>query len=385
MSAAQPSNGRRTRRKRGRYFRVFDEITKRPIRGLWKRNESFYAQMTFTNPDGEKETKRTRLEASTVPQARKELEKLRTKRDEGFSPPKQRTIRFDLVVDEYFKLHQIEGLKRSKTLQEEKYRLDHWKEKLGSIAVSKIDNGRVENFVRRRQEDGAGARTINLDVAALRAVLKFAVSQGHITRLPFTRTFKLEYKPKEIIVPTLEEIEKVCRAAVELSSQRGQLVSDFIKLMAFAGSRRSETLRLRWEDVDWSNRVLTIGADGLAKSGKSRRVQFNEKLDRHLRDMEARRRPDLPCLFPNPPGAPEQQAPNLGNFMRMARKKAGVLKFHFHSCRHYFASACVKAGIDFKTISEWLGHSDGGILVAKTYGHVDDKHKQAAAAKIKFE
>jgi hypothetical protein len=38
------------------------------------------------------------------------------------------------------------------------------------------------------------------------------------------------------------------------------------------------------------------------------------------------------------------------------------------------------AGIDFMTISEWLGHSDGGILVGKTYGHLNDEHKKRMAA-----
>ncbi len=40
------------------------------------------------------------------------------------------------------------------------------------------------------------------------------------------------------------------------------------------------------------------------------------------------------------------------------------------------------AGIDFMTIASWLGHSDGGILVGKVYGHLADSHKKAAAKKL---
>ena len=42
--------------------------------------------------------------------------------------------------------------------------------------------------------------------------------------------------------------------------------------------------------------------------------------------------------------------------------------------RHYFVSNAIEAGVDFKTIAAWVGHKDGGLLVAKTYGHLRDTH-----------
>jgi site-specific recombinase XerD len=54
----------------------------------------------------------------------------------------------------------------------------------------------------------------------------------------------------------------------------------------------------------------------------------------------------------------------------MTRKAAGLSWLGFHDLRHYFCSMCVMAGIDFMTIASWLGHKDGGILVAKVYGHL---------------
>ena len=51
----------------------------------------------------------------------------------------------------------------------------------------------------------------------------------------------------------------------------------------------------------------------------------------------------------------------------------------FHDFRHFFASRCVMAGVDFMTIAESLGHKDGGILVGKTYGHLADEHKRRMA------
>jgi len=32
--------------------------------------------------------------------------------------------------------------------------------------------------------------------------------------------------------------------------------------------------------------------------------------------------------------------------------------------------------VDFKAIAGWLGHKDGGVLAAKTYGHLRNEHLQ---------
>jgi len=33
--------------------------------------------------------------------------------------------------------------------------------------------------------------------------------------------------------------------------------------------------------------------------------------------------------------------------------------------RHFFCSNAIEIGVDFKTIAYWLGHTDGGVLVAR--------------------
>ena len=39
-------------------------------------------------------------------------------------------------------------------------------------------------------------------------------------------------------------------------------------------------------------------------------------------------------------------------------KECGLDKTNFHALRHTFATRCVEAGVDVKTLSEILGHSD---------------------------
>ena len=39
--------------------------------------------------------------------------------------------------------------------------------------------------------------------------------------------------------------------------------------------------------------------------------------------------------------------------------------------------------MDFKAIAGWLGHRDGGVLAAKTYGHLRNEHSAAMAQRMK--
>ena len=57
-----------------------------------------------------------------------------------------------------------------------------------------------------------------------------------------------------------------------------------------------------------------------------------------------------------------------------------------HMMRHVFASTLISSGIDVRTVAEFLGHSDGGALVLKTYSHLmpdaEDKTRKALDAAL---
>ena len=62
-----------------------------------------------------------------------------------------------------------------------------------------------------------------------------------------------------------------------------------------------------------------------------------------------------------------------------ASRIAGLPRFTHHCLRHFFVSNAIEKGIDFKTIANCIGHKDGGLLVAKTYGHLRDSHSHEMA------
>ena len=68
-----------------------------------------------------------------------------------------------------------------------------------------------------------------------------------------------------------------------------------------------------------------------------------------------------------------------------ACERLGFQRFGHHTMRHFFCSNAIEAGCDFKVIAGWLGHKDGGVLVAMTYGHLRSEHSAAMAKRIVFD
>jgi integrase len=68
-----------------------------------------------------------------------------------------------------------------------------------------------------------------------------------------------------------------------------------------------------------------------------------------------------------------------------ACKLAKVARITHHDLRHLFATRCIESGVDIPTVSRWLGHSDGGALAMKVYGHLRREHSASMAQKVTFQ
>ncbi len=368
------------------YQKVFDE-RKRRLRGLWKRNGCFYAQMTVIDGHtGRKTTKRVRLAlCRTVADARTAMQDLLKRRRDHTLPVLKRSPKLADYWDDYFKFYDtVKDAKRPATLRAERCAQRRWLAHLGEIRVNEITRLHVNGFVVKRQGDGRAPRTVNLEVIALRNVLNRAIDDGWIKMLPTEnlRPLKVDQRKRRLV--TRAELEKLFAAARALPLS-GELLADVLCLMTTCGSRIAETLRLKWSDVDLNQRQITIGSDGLAKNRKHRVVDFNAPLEKHLREMSSRRQPDSVWLFPSPRrGEHDVPLVNFNKALRTACENARLPDFGFHDCRHYFISQCVMSGIDYMTIARWVGHQDGGVLIGKVYGHLSNEHAQRQAGRVRL-
>lgn len=376
---------------------------KQPVRGLWERNGRYYAQLTVENPiTGEKKVRRVPLvdkdgvAVPTAAQAIAELKRLQTKRADNDMPSVGRTPKFADYATRYLDfISSGQGTKKLGTVQKERSTLAQWTEHLGSLRLDQLKRVHVIRFVERRMKAGLSPRTVNLDVIAFRNVLKRAVDDGIIQRLPTEglRPLKTTVIKRPLFGPA--ELDRLCKAAFETRTNKsGEVVPvtknarefvDYIKLLAYSGARRNEALALRWPDVDFDLEQLTIGASVDTKNRTSRVVDFNPKLKAHLLDLRERRAPDSEWLFPSPQrGQKELGARSFQESLKLVRTQAKMTEFHFHDCRHHFISMAVMSGVDFMTIAAWVGHRDGGVLIGRVYGQLANEHRKAMAERMNF-
>lgn len=255
-------------------------------------------------------------------------------------------------------------------------------------------------FRDKRQSDGKKPRTLNLDIIALRNILMRALDDGWLKTLPLENLRPLKAVSKRRPRVTLPDIERICDATFKAlyfenrlarpgetgrPLKNAQQFADYMRVMALCGSRRDESLRVKWSDVDFDRRPLTIGADGLSKNHETRSVDFHPRLEAHLREMATRRAPDSQFLFPSPQrGDKDASAKTFKESLNLARAAAGLTQVGFHDCRHCFIRFDVMSGINFMTLAKWGGHKDGGVLIGKVYGHLADSHRKAQAARLTF-
>jgi integrase len=397
---------------------------KQPVRGLWVRNDRYYARLNVENPvTGAKRTKWVSLvdkeqnPVQTVAQAVAELHRLQTQRADDTLPTLGRTKKFADYVKTYLEdIAAGEGAKAPATVGKETSILARWVDHIGQLRLNQIKRVHVDSFIKARRKEvdkdknpKVSNRTINLDVIALRCVLKDAMNAGLIQRLPMEGMKTLDEAETKRPLFTSAMLDTLCESAfatkkdgenkeIPLTKNAQQFV-DYLRLMAYSGARRNEALGIAWDDVDTERGQLHLrrqvtsrvdkeknpaGIEPL-KNGEERTVDFNAKLRAHLEDMDTRKAPDSDWLFPSPQrGEKDLPAKSFRESLELVKTKAGMPHFGFHDLRHHFISMCVMSGIDFMTIAAWVGHKDGGILIGKVYGHLANEHRKSMAERLNF-
>src|SRR3569833_1070108 len=268
---------------------------KQKIRGLWVRNDRYYAQMTLKDPNtGQKKVTRIPLEVeehgvkravATVAEAVAAMGKLKVQRAENSLPVLGQMPKFSEYAKEYL-ASPITLNKGPETVKTETVHLNAWMKHLGETRLNDITKPMIVAFREKRLAE-VEPSTVNGSMPPLNNVLNRAIEAGLLQRLPHDNLKPLKViRPKKRLVP-MENMKAICDAAN--GTKNATQFRDLILILCYAGGRISESLRLRWQDVDWTQRHITIGYDGREKNYKARVMNFNEKLEKHLKDKHARR------------------------------------------------------------------------------------------------
>ncbi len=244
---------------------------------------------------------------------------------------------------------------------------------LGTLNLRQVDARACEAWAAKRGT-AVAASTYNNERDVIIAILAYAQREGLLIDNPGNVLARRRMPKHELVIPTREQYAKLL-ATLRASDARYEEAANLVELLATSGMRLAEATALRWRHVDFKAKRFTVtGGERGTKNHEARVVPLFPKMEAFLRGLWQERRPA--------PDAPVISIASAKNAIAHACSDAGLPDFTHHSLRHYFVSNAIEVGVDFKTIAAWVGHKDGGLLVAKTYGHLRDTHSNEMAKRM---
>ncbi|MDR7865783.1 MAG: tyrosine-type recombinase/integrase [Sporomusaceae bacterium] len=254
---------------------------------------------------------------------------------------------------------------------------------LGKMSLDKVRRADVQKFLNEK-----GEKVAPRYLGQIKIVLADAFNVAEMDKLILhnpCKKLKLPQVEKEEINPLNQEEIKILLN----TAGAGGLMYNIIYLTLHTGMRRGEVLGLKWADVDFKKKRITVRQQakvearrvllGCLKTKSSYRtipigVRLIEVLKWHKAQQDKLKKDlgdaynDLGLVFCEPDG--NISTPNVvGTRYSRIMDKAAIPKRTFHQLRHTFASVAISQGLNIKAISAVLGHEKTSTTL-DIYGHL---------------
>ena len=246
---------------------------------------------------------------------------------------------------------------------------------LGQYFSEAISEILVEQFSYRLiHERGLSPKTVRDILSVLHSILNYTTKQN-----PLAKSVDIVYPRqdrKEMRVLTCEEQKRFTEYLL-----RDMDPCKFGVLLALlTGLRIGEVCALKWEDISLENKVIFVRhtmqrlknlnpaseertriITGVPKSGRSvRMIPMNQDIEKLCNKWRA---DDLEAYVLTGKAGYFLEPRTLQYRMRQYTKDCDLKNVHFHTLRHSFATRCVEAGFEIRSLSEILGHSSTRITL----------------------
>lgn len=240
-------------------------------------------------------------------------------------------------------------------------------------------------FIYQRSKNGAMAKTVSKDIAALTAFFNFLT----VAQVRKTNPVEVVERPKrEKTLPRVLSKEEVDRLLKNINTDTPNGLRDaaLFEIIYSSGLRVSEAVNLLLSDIYFDQFLVKV----IGKGNKERLVPFGEiakeKLQRYLTEGRTK------LLSAS---VPENTATKGAVFLnvhggRLTRKGAwkrlqeieavSGVNTKIHTLRHSFATHLLEGGADLRSVQCLLGHAN--IATTQIYTHVTKKTLQDAHNKI---
>lgn len=262
---------------------------------------------------------------------------------------------------------------------------------LGKKRISEIDTFSLQQYIailtseKNCQRKALSPKTVQDTLSVVRRVFYYAN----------TKNYKLNCNFQNLYVPSVQ-----CRLTVFTKQEQEQMISYLIRsnhlsdmgilLTLFTGLRVGEICALTWNKIDLDSGFLRvehtmqrIQKSSEKDSPKTRIIMTKPKSLSSIRSiplpefiisyLQAFRQSGEEFLLT---GSSEKfMEPRVLQYrFEKILGDLNIRKLNFHALRHTFATRCVEAGFDVKSLSEILGHSNVNITLNR-YVHPSDETK----------
>ncbi len=272
---------------------------------------------------------------------------------------------------------------RKSTLESYRYRIDEVIKIMGKKPLIQLQPDDIQKCYMKMAATHS-RRTVQYAATLLRGALEQAVNLELLPSNPSRKVPmpRLERTERPVLTP-----EEARRFLATAETHRFRVLWKFI---ALTGVRRGEALALRWEDIDWERRVVTIQRT-FSGSGQKRRTLNTPKKQRGVRtiaipeilvnELEAQRKQqqlerqaagddweETGFVFTTSRGRPLDPSQITPAFKKLLAKAGLPNTWRLHDLRHAMATHWLASGINPKVVSERLGHASVAFTL-QVYAH----------------
>ncbi|WP_172633611.1 tyrosine-type recombinase/integrase [Sulfuricurvum kujiense] len=271
--------------------------------------------------------------------------------------------------------------------------------KFGNMALKEIKVSDIKAWQVEMGKGKISQSRFNKKYYVVKRVLDYAIENGYIGSNPISlvkRSSKLFIKAKSNNSKyfTAEEVEKILSDRFEGANDKEKLshafLVAFLHVAFLTGARTGEIMALKWEDIDFSTKTITIrrsirkGIISVTKTDTERVVPMVHRLIDALLKWKDNTHREYVFPVPNK-GTPYSEPRSIvdSKFKPML-ERLGIPYKILYCTRATFASIAVEKGISIPIVSTCLGH--GNIATTQRYyirmGNIDTENTRIELEKM---
>lgn len=265
----------------------------------------------------------------------------------------------------------------------------HLLSNFGKMKIDELSIKAVYDFMQNKMNDGLSAKYISDIIVILKSLTRYASKVYHCIN-PIT----------DVELPKVEKSEMKLYSKEQNNTLKLELLYDTnmtkmgILLCLYTGIRIGELCALKWNDIDFQERTISI-----TKTCQRIRIAGNRSTRITITSPKSQ---SSVRTIPMPSFVLEMlrvfKPSNINTYLLSCNdkiveprtmqyrfqsilRKAKLPSINFHSLRHIFATSCVEIGFDVKTLSEILGHGTVEITLNR-YVHSSMNRKRECMERL---